>query len=65
MDYKELGITEQQMREIDNIFSNTKLLECMERGLTNSGKPTPPSIADERAHEAIEAFSNNPPEFRE
>jgi hypothetical protein len=30
MDYKELGITEQQMREIDNIFSNTKLLECME-----------------------------------
>ncbi len=30
MDYKELGITEQQMREIYNIFSNTKLLECME-----------------------------------
>lgn len=57
------GVTDAQREEVARIFADTEFLECMERGLTNTGKATDPALARQRRKDAIEAFSKNPADF--
>lgn len=54
---------EARKAELATIFGDKHLLSCMEARLKNTDKPTSMEQAKHRRHEALKAFSENPPEF--
>lgn len=50
-------------KEIEAIFGDPQLLNCLDALLANTDEPTDPETAKARRLEALAAFSANPPEF--
>lgn len=54
---------EERRAELAAIFGDAHLLSCIEAHLTNTDEPASPEQVKSRMREALQAFSQNPPEF--